>query len=101
VLIEQAIINLIDNAIKYSHLCGEIKIRELITEKFWQIEIIDHGKGMSPMDVKQLEDHSRLTESSMRGFDIASEIAKLHNGYISVESNLSEGTRVVLNIPMS
>ena len=101
VLIEQAIINLIDNAIKYSHLCGEIKIRELITEKFWQIEIIDHGKGMSPMDVKQLEDHSRLTESSMRGFDIASEIAKLHNGYISVESNLGEGTRVVLNIPMS
>ncbi len=46
-ILRQALVNLIDNAVKYSPMKGEIRVRVKRNGRDAQIEVEDHGPGMS------------------------------------------------------
>ena len=107
-LIEQAIINLIDNSIKYSYEGCEVNIRVKNDKRFVVICVIDIGIGIPNDQLEriferfyQLNTDDRITtkNGSGLGLSIAKHIAEAHDGYLTVESVLEKGSTFTLLLP--
>ncbi len=103
-------INLLDNAIKYSHRDSTIRVVQIIEEKFARLEIIDKGIGISPQNLPHVfdrfyrADKSRSANGSQRGSGLGLSISKFlveaHSGTITLESVEGEGTTVIVRLPV-
>ena len=107
-LIEQAIINLIDNSIKYSYEGCEVNIRVKNDKRSVVICVIDIGIGIPNDQLEriferfyQLNTDDRITtkNGSGLGLSIAKHIAEAHDGYLTVESVLEKGSTFTLLLP--
>jgi two-component system, OmpR family, phosphate regulon sensor histidine kinase PhoR len=106
--IEQLLINLLDNAIKYTEK-GEITISSymLPTNKV-QIEIKDTGIGLKKEDFNRIFERfyvvnkarSRQQGGTGLGLSIVKHILILHKGEIEVDSQLGVGTKFVITLPI-
>lgn len=107
-LLEQAIGNLIDNAIKYSNKGARIKIDSLIENNILKIIVNDEGYGISIEHFPRLferfyridKHRSRDEGGSGLGLAIVKHIVNAHQGTIEVESELGKGTTFIINIPV-
>lgn len=107
-LIEQAISNLVDNAIKYSENNKKIEIEAFIIENNLHIEVKDEGFGISEEHIPRLfERFYRVDKSRSRdeggtglGLAIVKHIAQVHNGIIEVESAPGKGSVFAVKIPL-
>jgi heavy metal sensor kinase len=107
-MLQRAITNLLDNAIKYTQAPGEIDIR-LFRDKEdssrVHLSIRDSGVGIQPEDLPKVFDRffrcdqSRATSGSGLGLSLAKAIARAHGGQIKVESSLGEGSTFTLSLP--
>lgn len=105
-LLEQAIVNLLDNAIKYSEVDKKISIRVEKSLGGAVIEVADQGFGIAPEHLPRLfERFYRVDKARSRnmggtglGLSIVKHIAKAHSGNIEVESTIGEGTTFRLRI---
>ena len=107
--IEQVIVNLIDNAIKYTNEAGKISI--LLNEQQDDITIIvmDNGIGIPQEDIDRVfERFYRVDKARSRelggtglGLGIAKHIILAHKGQISIESEIKKGTKVLVRLPKS
>ncbi|MCX6165712.1 MAG: ATP-binding protein, partial [Ignavibacteriae bacterium] len=105
--LKQVIINLIDNAIKYTNEDGEIKIGITKTEKDVLISVSDNGVGIPKDDLPRIferfyrvdKTRSRDMGGSGLGLSIVKHILELHNSAIKVESDEGKGTRFEFNLP--
>jgi signal transduction histidine kinase len=105
---EQAIINLVVNAIKYSQKNGWIKIRAKKEDEMIVICVEDNGIGIGKEDLPFIfEDFFRGEKSRSRefggtglGLSIVKYIVEKHGGYVSVKSKLGEGSCFKLHIPV-
>ena len=104
----QVLMNLVNNAVKYSPKNKEIIIRTGIDNAFAIVSVIDFGIGMSPSDQTKIferfyraEEKKNQTPGLGMGLYISSEIIKEHNGEISVESKLNEGSVFSISLPLS
>jgi len=105
--IEQVIINLIDNALKYTDR-GKIEIN--IQQEFDKIviEVSDTGQGIDKKDLKHIFDRfykvdkarSAKVQSSGLGLSIVKHIVQLHEGTLNVESNKGIGTKFTIHLPI-
>ncbi|WP_050354531.1 sensor histidine kinase [Gottschalkia purinilytica] len=105
--IQQAVINIVSNAIKYTEKDGSIKV--MLYEKNGNtiIEIKDNGIGIPKENLPYIFDRfyrvdkarARVTGGSGLGLSIAKQIISLHRGTIEVESQLGKGTRFSIIIP--
>lgn len=94
---EEAIFNLLDNAVKYTERGGSIRIETVVQEIFTQIRIRDTGKGIAPE--RQAEIFTRFyrepevheQEGVGIGLYLARKIVELQKGYIEVTSEVGEG----------
>ena len=94
---EEAIFNLLDNAVKYTERGGSIRIETVVQEIFTQIRIRDTGKGIAPE--RQAEIFTRFyrepevheQEGVGIGLYLARKIVELQKGYIEVKSDVGEG----------
>ena len=94
---EEAIFNLLDNAVKYTERGGSIRIKTVVQEIFTQIRIRDTGKGIAPE--RQAEIFTRFyrepevheQEGVGIGLYLARKIVELQKGYIEVKSEVGEG----------
>lgn len=107
-LLEQALINLINNALKYSAPDSEIQIRAEQEADELCIHIQDQGCGIDP------KYHDRLFERFFRvdkarsrelggtglGLAIVKHIAKVHGGNISVSSRVGKGSTFTIHLPL-
>lgn len=108
-LIQQALYNLLDNAIKFSPLGGQIALRLQVNPETVVFEIQDHGQGIAPLDIDKIfEKFSRmggkdstLLKGSGLGLSIVKSIAERHHGKVWVKSNLGKGSTFFLQIPIS
>lgn len=108
-LLEQALINLIDNAIKYSEASGNIEITVEKADDYVMIKVKDHGVGIAAKHLPRLfERFYRVDKARSRklggtglGLAIVKHIAQLHNGSISVESELGKGSTFTLRLPVN
>ena len=102
--IEQVLVNLLTNAIKYTPVGGKIEINLLKTKDKIRFEIFNTGAGVTEKEINKLFDkYERLTaekeEGTGLGLTIAKEIIELHKGKIWAESDPGTGSRFIFIIP--
>jgi signal transduction histidine kinase len=102
----QAVINLLENSIRYTPKGGTIYLNVVDQEHETIIEIRDNGIGISNVDLPHIwerfyrVDKSRSRESGGSGLGLAivKEIVEVHGGSVSVESEEGKGTSFYLKI---
>jgi len=98
--LEQVLINLVDNAIKYTPAHGSIAISAVDAGNLLKISVTDSGIGIPPKDLPRIfERFYRVDEARSRelggtglGLAIVKHIVQLHGGSISVESTPGKGS---------
>ena len=107
--ISEAIINLIDNAIKYSTDKKEISIITGTEHGIAFIEVKDKGVGISEENQKKIfEKFFRVSDSLIHntkgtglGLTLVKHIVEAHGGKIKVKSKLNEGSSFILSFPIN
>lgn len=105
---EQVIINLISNAIKYSGMDSTIDIAVKRDGAFIILKIADNGEGISEENLPHIferfyrvdKGRSRATGGSGLGLSIVKQIVELHKGEINVTSRQNVGTIFTVRIPL-
>lgn len=106
-LLEQSIVNLIDNAIKYSPVGEGVQVSARAENGCVQIRVTDKGCGIEAKHLPRLfERFYRVDKARSRelggtglGLAIVKHIAHAHRGTVSVESVVGEGTTFTIEIP--
>jgi two-component system phosphate regulon sensor histidine kinase PhoR len=106
-LLHLALINLLDNAIKFTPVGGKVLLDAKVEEGNLLFSVKDDGIGIAPLDQPKLFD--RYFRSNRReavqqrgsglGLTIVKSIAELHKGRVWVESQLGKGSSFFLEIP--
>ncbi|MEW6409678.1 MAG: ATP-binding protein [Nitrospirota bacterium] len=101
--IQQALLNIILNAIHATERGGNIYISSFKDEKWARIVIRDTGKGISPDDLQRIFEpfYSTNPLSSGLGLAIAQRIVTEHGGDIHIDSIRDKGTTVAVILPSS
>ena len=107
VRLEQMLVNLIDNAIKFNRVGGSVTVTHRRHEEMDVISVIDAGEGIMPEHLGRIferfyrVDRARSREIGGTGLGLAivKHLARLHGGEVSVRSVLSEGTTFQIELP--
>jgi PAS domain S-box-containing protein len=106
--LDQVLINLVNNAVKYAPKAFEIMIDAEHKNGTTKVSVSDTGKGIAPEDLTHLFDrYFRLAKDSNHtsglglGLYICAEIIRIHGGEMGVESELGKGTTFWFTIPDS
>ena len=107
--IYEALVNLMDNAIKYSQDTKFIAIRTKVRGEHALIEVQDKGIGIPKENLKQIFDKFyRVSEGNVHtvqgaglGLSLVSSIMEAHGGHIELESKLGEGSTFRLVFKLS
>jgi two-component system OmpR family sensor kinase len=105
--LQRAIINLVDNAVKYNHKGGKISIKALENKRGVHMSLFNTGAGIPKTDLGRVFEQfyrvekSRSTQygGSGLGLSIVKRIIELHGGGIEIESEPSAWTRVNISFP--
>jgi two-component system phosphate regulon sensor histidine kinase PhoR len=105
--LEQVLMNLINNAVKYSPVNKTVTITSQQVGNYVRVEVIDSGIGLSP-DQKdkifdrfyRVEDKLNMTSGLGMGLYISKEIINNHNGIIGVESEIGHGSTFYFELPL-
>ncbi len=98
--LEQIVINLLDNALKYSKENTEVTLKACKNEGKTRIEVIDTGIGIPQEEIDFIfeklyrveKSRSRAYGGSGIGLAVVKELVEAHNGTIEVKSKLGEGS---------
>jgi len=107
-LLQQALHNLVDNAIKYTDSGGKVGLRVSDRQDRMIFEVSDTGIGIAPVDLPRLFEkffRAGQKEAVKRhgtglGLAIVKSIAERHGGQAWVESQLGKGSTFYLSIPL-
>ena len=105
--IEQVVMNVVSNAIKYTPDGGEIRVSAGRDGNGLFVHVKDNGIGIPEKDLPHLYERfyrvdkarSRQSGGTGLGLSIAQEILSMHNGSIRIDSVFGEGTDVHLTLP--
>ncbi len=106
--LQEVLYNLLDNAVKYSHPQGEIRLRAEPRGHEIALSVTDNGIGIARGDLPRIfERFYRVDKARSRelggtglGLSIVKHIAQLHGGRVEAESELGRGTTVRVLIPV-
>jgi signal transduction histidine kinase len=104
--LKQAVLNILNNAVKYNRPQGSVWLRARAAENGLFLSVEDTGLGIPPDQVAQLFTRffrARNVEGAIPGtglgLSIARQIVEMHDGEIRVESELGKGTTFTIRIP--
>lgn len=101
----KALLNVIDNALKFSPDTSPIEIEVSCVGKSARIAIKDHGCGISKLDLGRIFDKFYRVERTHNvpgtglGLSITKNIVEAHGGHISVESDFGKGATFIIEFP--
>lgn len=104
-LFVQALVNVLDNAVKYSPPDSLIEVRAGLAESAIQIEVCDRGIGIPPEDLVRVFDkfyrvqHPGNVSGSGLGLAICKGIVEAHAGSIQASNRPGGGTVVSMTLP--
>lgn len=104
--LEQMLVNLLDNAVKYTDR-GEIAVSVDVQEKRVRIQVRDTGIGIPKDEIPRIferfyvvdKSRSRKSGGTGLGLSIVKHIVLQHSGTIGIESAPGEGTTVTVTLP--
>jgi signal transduction histidine kinase len=106
--IEQVLINLLTNAIKYSPDASQVIIRATNTKAHIEVCVEDFGIGIAAADIDHLfQRFYRVSKTALQfngvglGLYIASEIVKKHKGTFSIQSEPGKGSTFCFSLPLN
>lgn len=102
--IKQVVLNILDNAFKFTNENGWVKLKAYTNSKSLVIEVLDNGIGIPAADLPFVKDKffkgtSSNSQNGM-GLSIADEIISMHGGNFNIQSEDSIGTKVEIKIPL-
>jgi two-component system, OmpR family, phosphate regulon sensor histidine kinase PhoR len=109
VRMEEALYNLLDNAVKYSQEHGEIRLSAWRRGNEIKLSVSDRGSGISREDLPRIferfyrADKARTAENirgTGLGLAIVKHVAQLHGGRVEAESEIEKGTTIRVTLPV-
>jgi signal transduction histidine kinase len=106
--IRRAVLNLLDNAMKYSRDGGQIWISMAADKNRVRLSVRDEGIGIAKEDLPHIFEHlfradparNRTTGGSGLGLALVKWVIEAHNGHVHVESEPDKGTDIQLELPI-
>ena len=106
--IAQALLNLLNNAVKYSREEKYIKVSATQRDGMIHVSVTDHGIGISKEDQKRLfemffrarDERVRSTRGTGLGLAITRHTVEAHGGTVSVESTEGQGSTFTISLPI-
>ncbi|MDP4127234.1 MAG: ATP-binding protein, partial [Bacillota bacterium] len=104
---EQVLINLLDNAVKYSEPNSKITISVRQVQKKLEIAVADRGTRIPETDLSKVFDKFYRLSSPLQvsgsglGLSICKGIVEAHNGEIWAENNELGGVTIIFNLPLN
>ena len=106
-LLEQAVVNLIDNAVKYSDSGAAVSVRLTATEETLRIAVADQGPGIPRQHLPRLfERFYRVDKARSRkmggtglGLAIVKHITQAHGGEVTIDSTPGCGSTFTIDLP--
>lgn len=107
-LLQQALHNLVENAIKYTESGGKVNVHVQVRNDQMIFKVTDNGIGIAPADMHRLFEKfyraapkgSTRERGSGLGLAIVKSIAERHGGGVWVESHLGKGSTFFMAIPL-
>ena len=107
--VEQMLINLVENAIKYNNPGGSVTVQVFANEKEANVTVSDTGIGIAEENLPRLferfyrvdKGRSRQMGGTGLGLAIVKHIVRSMNGEIEVHSKLGEGTEFLITLPLA
>jgi signal transduction histidine kinase len=108
-MIERAIAQLLDNALKYSPHGSTVNVSTHLNESSVSVEVSDRGYGIEPKHfqavfephVRLKAPHSRHVKGTGLGLYIVQHVATQHHGQITLSSTPNRGSTFTLTIPLT
>lgn len=104
----QALGNLLSNAIRYTPAGGQVSVHALRADGALRIEVQDNGPGIAADEIevifqpfKRGKSARRFPEGMGLGLSIARDLVRAHGGELGVVSAPGEGSRFIIEIPVS
>ena len=100
--------NLVGNAIKYTPAGGKVTVRLEAARGHVNIDVADTGIGIKPDELERVferfyrakdERVARITGTGL-GLTLAREVARLHGGDVTAESQINQGSTFTLTLPL-
>ena len=107
--LEQALINLLDNAVKFNRPGGEVRVESSVADGKVRIVVADNGIGIPSEDQARIfERFYRVDKARSRemggtglGLSIVKHVAERMGGAVTVESQLGKGSMFIILLPLS
>jgi two-component system sensor histidine kinase KdpD len=106
VLMTRVLVNLVDNALKYSSPDTPIGVRAHVASGHLEIEVADRGLGIPADDLKRIFDKFYRVQrpgnvsGTGLGLSICKGIVEAHDGFIVAENRAEGGTAITFGLPL-
>jgi two-component system sensor histidine kinase CreC len=108
-MLRQALANLLDNAIDFSHALGNIEVQMIEHDSIFKITIRDHGTGIPEYALPRLFERfysvprpnlasNQPVRGTGLGLNFVQEVARLHGGAIKLENHMQGGAIAILTL---
>jgi heavy metal sensor kinase len=107
--LRELLLNLVENAVKYSHPGGKVEIALLTDSRHASLSVTDQGIGIAPADQARIFDRffrtdlarSHTKKGTGLGLAICAWIAEAHGGRIDVKSAVGHGSTFTFTLPLA
>ena len=106
--LQRAVSNLVSNAIKFSSPGDTVRIGHQVVGTNVELTVEDEGRGIVPEDLPHIFDRffrkypeSHIEQGFGLGLAIVKNIVEQHDGIVSVDSNLTVGSKFTITLPVS
>jgi two-component system, cell cycle sensor histidine kinase DivJ len=105
----QIVLNLVSNAIKFTDRGGRVTISANVEERNLMLCVSDTGVGIAADDLKRVgqpffqagKTYQRRHEGTGLGLSIVKSLVALHGGELAFQSEVDEGTKVTVTLPLA